>query len=313
MGHDADHADVGADFHGAVKGPHLVGGQVEELVEVLGPHVGGLDFAFNGFLGEEHIDFRLICFVDGRGAVVHLEQDVRAGGYSAANARRILDGHGARYPPPKEVALCSEPKASEAFVARVWILGVEARRCSGHVQAEDGVVRDVSVAGSDFKRSDRKVIVGIGRKHKHLVLVGHVTAVRVRLRHRQHHVGRSDLAPFRKRGKAWIVGWVTFGFACRHPRTQGRFLVVGKHALAYEVRVGIVWRPRRHVARGRDVLYELSISCHFCVIRQRHGADFPDPMALGAMGVDDGCDVGVESHVLGEGSCWKNSQQTEKQ
>ena len=79
------------------------------------------------------------------------------------------------------------------------------------------MVSHVAVSRPHFKRTNRQVVVGVGRKDEDLVLVGHVPAVVVRFRHGKHHVRSADLASFRKGGDARIVRRIAFGFALGHP------------------------------------------------------------------------------------------------
>ena len=204
-------------------------------------------------------------------------------------------------PTTEEVARGVEAEASETFVAWVRVVVIKGLRGARDVEAKDGVVGHVAVAWPHLQGADGQVRVGVARENKHLVLVGHVPAVLVRLGHRQHEVGFADLASLRILGQPGVVCGIAFRFACGHPCAERGQFVLRQHPFPHKVRVRVVRRPWGHVPRSRDKFDEFTVRKHLFVRRQRHGADFTGTVAFGAMLKDNRRHVKVEGGGLGVG------------
>ena len=211
------------------------------------------------------------------------------------------------HPPAKQELLHVDAVIAKALVPRIGvgrIQGLGLRDDVRHVGVRhQSVVIDRVVARPDFHRFDLLRLGHTRGDHKDLVLVQHVAFMHERFGHAQHQVGLANLAVVRVRRQPRVVCGVTLRHAARHPSADEVLLGLGQKPLPTQRTVVVVRRPGRHVARLGDVLDEVSVGHNFCVCGERHGADFPHPMALGTLVINDGGDVRMKCDTLGQTSC----------
>ena len=245
---------------------------------------------------------------------MHLQQQVASRLHHMANGRGKFDRRRARHPTAKQVLLYIDTIIAKALVPRVGVSGVQGLGLSNDIRdvgvRDQSVVVDRVVARPDFHRLHLLGLSHPSGNHKHLVLVQHVAFMHKGLRHAQHQVWLANLAVVGVRRQPRVVCRIAFRHAVRHPSADEVLLGLGQKPLAPQRTVVVVRRPGRHVARLGDVLDEVAVGCDFGIRGERHGADFPHPMALGALVVNDGGDVRVERDRLSPRGCRENRCET---
>ena len=289
-----------------MEGGDFVGRDDEGLPQRFGTRDHRDDLALDGGIVEEDVDLGLVHLLDGGRPVVHLQEQVAPRLHDMPDGRRKLERRRAWHPPPKQELLHVDAVIAKAFVPRIGVGRIQGLGLGDDVRdvgvRDQGVVVDRVVARPDFHRLHLLGLGHAGGDHKDLVLVQHVAFMNEGLGHAQHEVGLANLAVVGVRRQPGIVCGVALRHAVRHPGADDVLLGLGQKPLATQGTVVVVWRPRRHVARLGDVLDEVAVRRDFRVRGERHGADLPHPMALGALVVNDGRDVRMKRDRLGQTS-----------
>ena len=195
-----------------------------------------LHFSLNGLLSQEQIDLSLVCLLNGRWAIVHLQEQMTSWLSHMTNGRWKLKRRSARHPTAKQKLLHLNAVVPKTLVAGVGIGCIQLHRLGDHLRifciAHQSVMVNRIVAWSNFNGRNFSWLSEPRRNDKHLVLIIHVPQMSEWFRHAQDEVGLSDLASLRKIWQPRIVVFIPLLHPLINPRADERFLFFSQKPLS---------------------------------------------------------------------------------
>ncbi len=208
-------------------------------------------------------------------------------------ARRLTWG-----PPEEQTVRESRFTAPSTFVTCTGLVFIAPPRQPRGIDLDVGVVNDAVVAGTKFHRPHVRSRLHGNRDDKRPEHVSRLRRQHVRLRHRDHEIGRSELPSIDPLWNGREVRRIAPHHPVRDPLLENGNLCLAQSPIALELAVTFCRLPWRHCACARDLRNLFGARPDIFICEQAERCHPPRPMTGGTVSKDKRRDMFREGHPL---------------